>query len=118
MSREQWGHGYYRGRAEAFMPEVLRTWALSYDAAGNLCLAGRVVQNFPENHVLLEVWGLPDLIAFVNHGFRPVVEIDMDSLQEVDLPPERSKYFASWDGFIKAIENELALRLEIVKGDQ
>lgn len=104
MSREQWGHGYYQGKAEAFLPEVLRSWVISYDETGNVQNAGRIVRNFPENQVLLEEWGRMDLLVFLNMGWRPNEEIDENSLREVQLPPEQSKYFASWDGFIKELE--------------
>lgn len=108
MSREQWGHGYHQGRKEAFLPEVLRSWLLSYDEAGELRYAGRVVQNFPENRALLEVWDYTTLLVFLNHGYRPSEEIAEEDLREVDLPPDRSHYFASWDGFRVAVGQELA----------
>lgn len=106
MSREQWGHGYYQGKKEAFLPEVLRTWVIVYDEDGYIALAGRVVRSFPEDRALLEVWNYVDLLVFNNQGWRPSEKIDDDSLCEVDIPWERSEYFASWDGFIKKVRSE------------
>jgi hypothetical protein len=99
MSKEQWGHGYYRGRREAFQPERLRTWVAMYDENGELLRAGRVVQNYPEDHILLEYWDIFDLVVFMSFGMTPGQEIDEDSLLEVQVTPG-CKFFASWYGFL------------------
>jgi hypothetical protein len=102
MSREQWGHGYYQGRREAFQPEVLRSWVAVYDDEGELLRAGRVVQNYPEDRILLEYWDPVDLGIFMSFGLTPGQEIDEDSLVEVMVTPA-CKFFASWYGFINDI---------------
>lgn len=100
MSREQWGHGYYQGRREAFLPEVLRSWVAMYDEEGELLRTGRVVQNYPEDRILLEYWDIFDLEVFMSFGMTPGQEIDEENLMEVQVTPA-CKFFASWHGFIK-----------------
>ena len=70
MSREQWGHGYYQGRRDAFKPDALKQWVAIYSDEGELEYAGRVVQTFPNDHILLELWDVFDLNSFLSSSFR------------------------------------------------
>lgn len=112
MSREQWGHGYRQGRRDAFLPEVLQSWVAMYDEEGELLRAGRVVQTYPEDHILLEYWDAVDLAIFMSFGMTPKKEIDEDSLMEVRTT-QSCKFFASWYGLINAIAPDV---WEIVGG--
>lgn len=111
MSREQWGNGYHQGRRDAFLPEVLQSWVAMYDKGGELLRAGRVVQNYPENRILLEYWDAVDLSIFMAFGKTPSREIDEESLVEAQVTPA-CKFFASWYGLINAIASDI---LKIVK---
>lgn len=111
MSREQWGHGYYQGRRDAFKPDVLKQWVAIYSDEGELEYAGRVVQTYPNDHILLEFWDVFDLNYFLFTGKNPAEDIDRESLIEVRITAG-SKFFASFSAFL----NEVCAVLHLMEG--
>lgn len=109
MSREQWGHGYHKGVADALNAAQSKRWGIMLTDGGDCQCVFRVIKEYPDGVLLVEHWGYFDLMTFANCGYKASDEIDTESVAELTPGERKILYFHTFESMISkwiALEKE------------
>lgn len=110
MSREQWGHGYYKGYKDGEKGSKEEKYVCMMDDGGILCNAYKIIEKHGEIYVLESLWDVVMMIYCTGmiYYFDEDDEYPDTDILEVNLDVINKQFFYSQKAFLSFIRNNLS----------